>query len=80
MDVLAEQSKSNQNHHVESTIHELLDLENLILYKAFPKCLVKAYDAQAMIEGSVNLRQKILLYLMKAYLFKGKTQSSYRLI
>ena len=55
-DVLAEQSKSNQNHHVESTIHELLDLENLILYKAFPKCLVKAYDAQAMIEGSVNLR------------------------
>jgi len=40
----------------------------------------RAYDAQAMIEGSVNLRQKILLYLIKAYLFKGKTQSSYRLL
>ena len=31
-------------------------------------------------KGYVNLRQKILLYLIKAYLFKGKTQSSYRLL
>jgi hypothetical protein len=31
MDVIAEQLKSNQNYHVGSTIHELLDLENLIL-------------------------------------------------
>jgi len=41
MDVLAEQPKSNQNYHVESTIHELLDLENLILKKHFLSALSK---------------------------------------
>jgi len=31
MDVLAEQSKSNQNYNLGSIIHELLNLENLTL-------------------------------------------------